>query len=298
MSVVCGVPLLRPKRSSLAAQCGSSVTSHTSVVAAEQNYNVSGVEVAQRQYFQHKPLSVTSVVPRVWSSALHSTIVAPLNTQQPHHNTTQSQLQTPHSSHFHIYNKHAAVFAPARTHATATATSTTAAAAESGKSGNAVKDESGILGSKCFGCGSVLQSDDPSMLGYVPPPSQIRGPNYKPANYRAKKDFTDLFKREFEEVMKENEKILQQTTQSDPQLAIKQQQWLQQQSKTKNKKQKEGEEKLARGIICQRCFSLKYHGKVLPVKVPIQQFRENLANLRYVYVCMFVCEVCTVSANE
>eukprot|EP01117_Protostelium_nocturnum_P018698 TRINITY_DN7875_c0_g1_i2.p1 TRINITY_DN7875_c0_g1~~TRINITY_DN7875_c0_g1_i2.p1 ORF type:complete len:507 (-),score=101.39 TRINITY_DN7875_c0_g1_i2:70-1488(-) len=31
--------------------------------------------------------------------------------------------------------------------------------------------------------------------------------------------------------------------------------------------------------ICQRCFNLKYHAKVVPIKVPMDSFREKLSNL-------------------
>jgi hypothetical protein len=150
-----------------------------------------------------------------------------------------------------------------------------------------------------------LQSEDPQGVGYIPPSAELRGPNYKLPGYKAKRDFTQLFQKEIEEVAKENRRILT-SRKVDIQRQLQEQASQHEKAPQTRELQvqlKQTEELLRqlddsavaavistprprvrsqdpRKLICQRCFALKHQGKVLPVKVPDNLWREKLANIR------------------
>lgn len=102
----------------------------------------------------------------------------------------------------------------------------------------------------CPGCGWKLQSSFPDQLGYtIPLAKRLSKPKIK-----SKHDYRHFFQEDIEEDEYSIEEM-------------------------DNIKETHNISEAEKNATCQRCFQLKHYGKLVPVKVPFEDFRKNLSVL-------------------
>ncbi|EFA77603.1 hypothetical protein PPL_12209 [Heterostelium album PN500] len=123
-----------------------------------------------------------------------------------------------------------------------------------------------LSSSRCTGCGCSLQCDHPNQLGYIPKSVAIRyllNKNKKPSDTTTSDTSEDdYYDEEYEKYRKLT--IEEEAKRNFENFSVKN-------GSKKNMNEKE---------TCQRCHMLKHYGKVVPIKIPVEEFRHKLSPIK------------------
>ncbi|KYQ93258.1 hypothetical protein DLAC_05913 [Tieghemostelium lacteum] len=117
---------------------------------------------------------------------------------------------------------------------------------------------------RCTGCGCTLQFTSPNELGYIPKSIAVKHLNSKDTTNKPNNKNNSIANNNNKEVEEEED---------DNEINL-----------SKGKEYFERfhviKKKLIENHVCQRCHLLKNYGKITPVKIPIESFRDKLSELK------------------